>query len=99
MAFERWVRATALSAIAFLVIATGTWVRADENNGSGEAQMTEASSDGAKSAAMRSKKKSKGKRGREKEAEGTQAPNHFEADPILKSKYLHEGQPLEVDPD
>lgn len=36
---------------------------------------------------------------REKEAEGTQAPNRFDADLILKSKYEINGQALEVDPD
>lgn len=41
----------------------------------------------------------KGKRRSEKEAEGTQAPNRFEADPVIKSRYELDGQPLEVDPD
>jgi hypothetical protein len=41
----------------------------------------------------------KGRRIREKEAEGTQAPNRFEADTVIKSKYELNGQPLEVDPD
>ena len=36
---------------------------------------------------------------REKEAEGTQAPNRFEADTVIKSQYKLDGQPLEVDPD
>lgn len=34
-----------------------------------------------------------------KQAEGTQAPNKFEADPVLKSRYQVEGRSLEVDPD
>jgi hypothetical protein len=34
-----------------------------------------------------------------KQAEGTQAPNKFEADPVLKSRYNVEGRSLEVDPD
>lgn len=42
---------------------------------------------------------SKGKRIREKEAEGSQAPNRFDGDPVIKSKYELNGQPLEVDPD
>ncbi len=42
---------------------------------------------------------SRGKRIREKEAEGSQAPNRFEGDPVIKSKYELNGQPLEVDPD
>lgn len=41
----------------------------------------------------------KGKRFREKETEGTEARNRFQADTVLKSKYEHNGQPLEVDPD
>jgi hypothetical protein len=41
----------------------------------------------------------RGKRAGEKETEGSQAPNRFEADPIIKSKYRLDGQPLEVDPD
>ena len=41
----------------------------------------------------------KGRRIREKEAEGSEAPNRFEADPVIRSKYQLKGQPLEVDPD
>ncbi|MEK6577593.1 MAG: hypothetical protein AABZ55_00055 [Bdellovibrionota bacterium] len=41
----------------------------------------------------------KGKRYREKEAEGTEAPDRFEADTIIKSRYRHNGEQLEVDPD
>ncbi|MBI3535023.1 MAG: hypothetical protein HY072_06010 [Deltaproteobacteria bacterium] len=44
-------------------------------------------------------KKKKGKRIREKEAEGSQAPERFEADTTVKSKYHYNGQPLEVDTD
>src|SRR5690242_7267930 len=47
----------------------------------------------------RSRPATKGKRIREKEAEGSQAPDRFEADTVIKSKYEHNGQPLEVDPD
>ena len=36
---------------------------------------------------------------REKEAEGSKAPNRFQTDTVLKSKYTLDGQPLEVDPD
>jgi hypothetical protein len=43
--------------------------------------------------------KKKGKRFREKEAEGSEAADRFEADTVIKSKYEHNGQPLEVDPD
>ena len=34
-----------------------------------------------------------------KDAEGTQAPNRFEADPVIKSRYTLDGNPLEVDTD
>jgi hypothetical protein len=51
-------------------------------------------------AAPVAKPRSKVRRGaREKEAEGTQAPNRFEADTVIKSQYKLDGQPLEVDPD
>lgn len=44
--------------------------------------------------------KSKTKRVRgEKEAEGTQAADRFEANTVLKSKYRLNGEFLEVDPD
>jgi hypothetical protein len=44
-------------------------------------------------------KKSKGRVPREKEAEGTQAPNRFNSDNSIKSKYELNGEVLEVDPD
>ncbi len=43
--------------------------------------------------------KKKGKRVREKEAEGTEAPDRFKADTVIKSQYKLHGEPLEVDPD
>ena len=50
-------------------------------------------------AAPKVKKKAKGNRAREKETEGTEAPNRFEADTVIKSHYKLNGEPLEVDPD
>ena len=44
-------------------------------------------------------KKSKGMKIREKETEGTEALNRFEADTVIKSQYQLGGTPLEVDPD
>ena len=41
----------------------------------------------------------KAKRKSEKEAEGSEARNRFEADTVIKSKYQLNGDPLEVDPD
>ncbi|MFZ9595999.1 MAG: hypothetical protein ACO3A2_07975 [Bdellovibrionia bacterium] len=36
---------------------------------------------------------------REKEAEGTHAPNRFDSDTFIKSRYEYNGQSLEVDTD
>ena len=36
---------------------------------------------------------------REKETEGTEAPNRFKTDTIIRSQYQLDGKPLEVDPD
>src|SRR6185295_5184196 len=47
----------------------------------------------------KAKKSSKGKRRSEKDAEGTQAPDRFEADTVPKSRYQLNGEHLEVDPD
>lgn len=47
----------------------------------------------------KTKKKTKAPRFEQKENEGTQAKNRFEADSILKSEYRINGQQLEVDPD
>jgi hypothetical protein len=44
-------------------------------------------------------RKTKGKRPREKEIEGTEARDRFQADTVLKSKYQLNGEQLEVDPD
>jgi hypothetical protein len=41
----------------------------------------------------------KGKRSREKEIEGTEARDRFQADTVIKSKYQFNGEQLEVDPD
>ena len=35
----------------------------------------------------------------QKDAEGTEAPNRFQADTVIKSTYKLEGKTLEVDPD
>lgn len=50
-------------------------------------------------AAQTSAFQKKGKRTRETEAEGSEAPRRFEGDPIIKSRYEHNGESLEVDPD
>ena len=46
-----------------------------------------------------SSKKKKKRIPRERDAEGTQAPNRFENEMIIKSRYELNGQPLEVDTD
>ena len=45
------------------------------------------------------KVKAKGNATREKETEGTEAPDRFEADTVIKSQYKLDNKPLEVDPD
>jgi hypothetical protein len=50
-----------------------------------------------RSAKPRSRKK--GSAPREKETEGTEALDRFEADTVIKSQYHIDGKPLEVDPD
>ena len=48
------------------------------------------------------KKPARGRNPREKHGqstEGTEAPNRFEADPVIKSRYESNGRALEVDPD
>ncbi|MGK5089737.1 hypothetical protein WDW86_19470 [Bdellovibrionota bacterium FG-2] len=45
------------------------------------------------------KNKKKGTKTGDKETEGTQARNRFEADTVIRSKYQLNGEQLEVDPD
>ncbi len=45
------------------------------------------------------KTRTRGRRGVEKETEGTEAPDRFEADTVIKSKYEYNGKALEADPD
>ena len=55
-------------------------------------------SEASKKTGKKGRKRSQGS-SRDKDAEGTEAPNRFEADPIIHSHYHQSGQPLEVDPD
>jgi hypothetical protein len=50
-------------------------------------------------APARRKPSKKGPRLRERETEGTEAADRFEADTVIKSKYQLNGEQLEVDPD
>ncbi|MCM2278801.1 MAG: hypothetical protein NDJ89_12065 [Oligoflexia bacterium] len=53
----------------------------------------------AEAAPKKNVRPAKGKRSREKEAEGTEALDRFEANTVIKSHYQLNGEPLEVDPD
>ena len=48
--------------------------------------------------AVKGKKKNKNVSS-QKEAEGTEALDRFEAETVIKSRYHHNGEALEVDPD
>lgn len=48
---------------------------------------------------IKAPKPKKGNRREQKETEGSEALERFQADTILKSPYTIDGQPLEVDPD
>jgi hypothetical protein len=64
-----------------------------------ESAPTDVSTPPAKEPQSGSKRLKKGKRVREKEAEGTEAADRFEAHTVIKSKYSLNGESLEVDPD
>lgn len=64
-----------------------------------QVKIQEKSGEEAKGSKHPRKTVKKGKILREKEAEGTEAPNRFENDTIIKSHYEYNGQPLEVDTD
>ena len=55
--------------------------------------------DEEKPPSSKAKSTAKGRVPREKEAEGTEAADRFEADTVIKSKYKFSGESLEVDPD
>jgi hypothetical protein len=70
--------------------------------GSAHADDEDATAAPAKKTAHKTSKKkvkAKGSAKREKETEGTEAPNRFEADTVIKSQYQQDGKQLEVDPD
>jgi len=90
-------------AISLLVFFLTTWtleVRAQAQASpapqvSGASVESDGSSDSSESEGSGNRARRKGG----KQAEGSQAPNKFEADPVLKSRYQVEGRSLEVDPD
>jgi hypothetical protein len=92
----------AIACIAYGVFAMNSLVFAEEGDSVSEAQSTEKANDQANDQAVVKKpvKKAKGGKGtREKDTDGTEAPDRFKADTVIKSQYKLNGQPLEVDPD
>lgn len=91
----------AIACIAYVVFAMNSLVFAEEGD-SAPQQANEQASDQANDQAVVKKpvKKAKGGKGtREKDTDGTEAPDRFKADTVIKSQYKLNGQPLEVDPD
>lgn len=82
------------AAALFLALFAISLAHADEV--SGDAPKTEVTQ---QTPAKKTKLKPKGKVTREKETEGTEAPDRFEADTVIKSQYQLDGKQLEVDPD
>ena len=61
---------------------------------------TKTRTDQVKKSSKSSKKKPKGKANRDqKDADGTEAPDRFEANTVIRSQYHLDGEQLEVDPD
>ena len=58
----------------------------------------EGESDGMRQFVQEGESRSK-KKGRQRDADGSRAPNRFEGEIIIKSRYELNGQPLEVDTD
>ncbi len=97
----RLVCAIVVLLLPFSVSAEGPDAVREQIQGGQELQQVveESVQAGAVTPAKNQKRKARGSVPREKEAEGTEAPNRFEADPVIKSQYRLNGQPLEVDPD
>ncbi len=68
-------------------------------NAQAESQAVLAEKPSADVAVKPSKNRKKGGKTGDKETEGTQARNRFEADTVIRSKYQLNGEQLEVDPD
>jgi hypothetical protein len=66
---------------------------------SGATTTTAVTSDTSETQAPKKISKKRVKAPREKETEGTEAPDRFEADTVIKSQYQFDGKQLEVDPD
>ena len=94
----KWFCFGALMSLAFAVQAGAEESAPGGASATGSGSERQVSSSNSASSSSK-KKKGKRARGEAKEAEGTEAPNRFEGDPIIKSKYQLNGEPLEVDPD
>lgn len=84
--------------LVFWMIGSASGIRAEEESTSAS-QFSAPLNAPARKAISSRKKKSKGNRTREKETEGTEAPDRFEADTVIKSQYRQGDEQLEVDPD
>jgi hypothetical protein len=73
--------------------------RAEDANPPAAAAPADGGTAVARKAAPAKPRTAKGKRPREKEIEGTEARDRFQADTVIKSKYQFNGEQLEVDPD
>lgn len=93
-------RVLVMFSFASFIVSTGVILGLSEGAGATEASPTPLPSVTVKESKTKSPLiQKRGKRREQKETEGTEAPERFEADPILKSPYSIDGQPLEVDPD
>lgn len=106
MKFSRscWVSVAllAIACIAYSVFVMNSLAFAEEGDSVSSAEATGQTSDQSNAQATEKKpvKKAKGGKGtREKDADGSEAPDRFKADTVIKSQYKLNGQPLEVDPD
>ncbi len=90
-----FVLAIAGACIAWSAFVMQSLAHAEESPQDSESQTVEKST--TKKVAQ---KKAKGGKGtREKDADGSEAPDRFKADTVIKSQYKLNGQPLEVDTD
>jgi hypothetical protein len=88
----------AIACIAYSVFVMNSMAFAEEGDSASTAQATEQAND--QPSVKKPVKKAKGGKGtREKDADGSEAPDRFKADTVIKSQYKLNGQPLEVDPD
>lgn len=79
-----------------MALAVVSFAHADESSQTQEAQSIPAKQTQLKPKTTKAKRRATT---REKETEGTEAPDRFEADTVIKSQYQLDGKQLEVDPD